>query len=69
MKMLGPLTRDQRTTFLKASKALGEVTAQQAKLHAANNQLHRRVEELESKKRKKKVTLDPNTAFANVESI
>jgi len=69
MKMFGPLTRDQCTVFLKASKALGEVTPQQAKLHATNNQLHQQVEDLESKTRKKKVTLDPKTVFANVETI
>jgi len=40
VKILGPLTRDQYAVFLKVSKALGEVTTQQANLHATNNQLH-----------------------------
>jgi hypothetical protein len=69
VKSLGPLTRDQRTVFQKAQKALGEATAQHATLHAKNRRLHLRIEELESKRKKKKVIMDPNTVFANVESI
>lgn len=66
---LGRLSRDQRTVLYKVQKALGQVTAEQAILQATNRRLQFQIKELESKKKKKKVTLDPNTIFANVESI
>ncbi|KAG0132722.1 DDE superfamily endonuclease-domain-containing protein [Tuber indicum] len=69
VKTLGPLTRGQRTAFQKVGKALGEVTMQLGQLQATNRQLQLHVEELEMKKRKKKVVLDPNRVFANVDSI
>ena len=45
------------------------MTGEQAKLVAENRRLQLQVEDLQSKKKKKKVALDPNTVFANVEVI
>jgi len=69
MQNLGSLIRDQRTIFQKAQQALGKVTAQYDLLHATNQHLQLQLNELESKKKKRKVILDPNTMFTNVESI
>jgi predicted ribosome quality control (RQC) complex YloA/Tae2 family protein len=69
IKYLDHLTRDQRNILQKAKKALGQLTAEQAKLQAANGRLKNQLEELKSKKRKKKITVDPNTLFANVDGI
>jgi len=69
VQRLYPLTRDQRTVFQKAQKALWEATARHGILHATNKHLQQQLTELESKKKKGKVILDPNTIFANVESI
>ena len=69
VQRLGPLTRDQRTVFQKAQKALGEATAHHGILHATNKRLQQQLTKLESKEKKSKVILDPNTIFANVESI
>lgn len=69
VQKLGSLTRDQRTVFQKTQKALGKVTAQYGLLHATNQRLQLQLNELERKKKKRKIILDPNTMFANVESI
>jgi hypothetical protein len=53
----------------KAEKARGQLTSQQAKLQATNRRLEHQLEELKSKKRKTKITVDPNTLFANVDRI
>jgi hypothetical protein len=53
----------------KAKKALGQLAAEQAKLNAANRRLENQLEELKSKKRKTKITIDPNTLFAHVDRI
>lgn len=66
---LGKLTRDQRMAFQKASKALGNITTIAAKLQAEKRSLEMSVEELESKRKMKKLTVDLNSQFANVENI
>jgi len=46
-----------------------KVTARHGILHPTNKHLQQQLTGLESKKKKRKVILDPNTIFANVESI
>jgi hypothetical protein len=41
--------------------ALGQLTAEQAKLQATNRRLENELEELKRKKGKKKITVNPNT--------
>ncbi|KAG0636260.1 hypothetical protein HOY80DRAFT_1055092 [Tuber brumale] len=69
VQRLGPLTRDQQTVFQKAQKALREAAVRASILYATNERLRIQIDQLESKKKKRKVILDPNTIFANVESI
>jgi hypothetical protein len=52
----------------KAKKALGQLTNEQAKLQAANRRLENQLE-LQSKKQKSKISVDPSTLFANVDRI
>ena len=52
----------------KASKAIGKLTAEQALAEANNRQLQVQLEELRAKK-KRTVTVDPNSLFANIETI
>jgi NAD kinase len=44
------------------------VTAEQAKLQTINRQLQKQLKEFESNKGKNKITVDPNTLFANVDT-
>jgi len=66
---LGSRTREQQTVFQKAQKALCQVTAQYGLLHATNQRRQLQLNELKSKKKKRKIILDPNYMFANVASI
>jgi hypothetical protein len=45
IEKLGNLTRDQRTVFQKAKKALGQLTTEKAKLKATNRRLENQLEE------------------------
>jgi predicted ribosome quality control (RQC) complex YloA/Tae2 family protein len=69
IKRLDNLTRDQCNIMQKAKKALGQFTSEQTKLQAANQRLEHQLEELQNKKRKSKITVDPNTLVANVDRI
>ena len=65
---LDSLNREQRTVLQKASKAVVNLTATHALLETSNRQLQVQLEELQAKK-VKKIAADPNTLFANVETI
>ena len=62
------LNREQRTVLQKASKAIGKLAAEQALTKASNRQLRAQLEELQAK-RKRKVAVDPNSQFTNIETI
>jgi hypothetical protein len=68
INQLDNLTRDQCNILQKTKKALG-LTSKKAKLQAANRRLEHQLGGLQSKKRKSKITVDPNTLFANVDRI
>jgi hypothetical protein len=53
----------------KAKKALDQLISEQAKLQVANRRLEHQLEEVQSKKRKPKITVDPNTLFTNAHRI
>ena len=69
IKKLGSLNREQCTVLQTASKAIGNSTATQALLETSNCRLQVQLEELQAKETKKRVAVDPNTLFANVETI
>jgi hypothetical protein len=68
-KCAKPPTADQRVILHKASKAIGRLTTKQALTEACNRKLQSQLEELQSRQRKKKITVDPNSLFANVDAI
>ena len=63
------LSRDQRTVLQKAGKAIGQLKAQQAIQEALIHKQEAHLETLRSQKAKKKVAVDPNNRFANIEMI
>ena len=62
------LNREQHTVLQKASEAIGKLTAEHALTEANNRQLQVQLEELWAKK-KRKATVDPNSLFANIETV
>jgi len=63
------MTRDLRTLVNKTSKAFSHLTTQHAFIQASNQQLQQQLKELEDKRKKRKVPVDPNLQFVNIESI
>ncbi|KAI5777708.1 hypothetical protein EDC01DRAFT_782444 [Geopyxis carbonaria] len=64
------LSRDQRVVIQKAAKALAKLTTQNARLATATNRsLRTQLEDLKSKTTKKKIAVDKNSQFANIETI
>ena len=53
----------------KARKALGNLATENAQAVATTRSLTTQLTELQSKKMKKKVSVDPNSQFANIETI
>ncbi|KAG0644788.1 hypothetical protein HOY80DRAFT_1090377 [Tuber brumale] len=63
------MTRDFRTVLNTTSKAFSHLTTQHTFIQASNQQLQQQLKELEDKRKKKKVSVDPNLQFVNIESI
>ncbi|KAL1957865.1 hypothetical protein VTO42DRAFT_5430 [Malbranchea cinnamomea] len=61
----GKLDRSERRFFQKTARLVGQLAAQQAGLESTINKL---ANELQDKK-KKRVQVDPNTRFANIQQI
>ena len=53
----------------KTSKLIGELNAKQAVMQATIHKLSSQLESFHSAKVKKRVQLDPNSKFANIEKI
>ena len=58
-----------RLLLQKASKALAAVNARAAGLEAGKRRLEQQLETASSQRRRKRVQVDPNQRFAEVESI
>ncbi|WEW58418.1 hypothetical protein PRK78_003886 [Emydomyces testavorans] len=63
------LTTTQQSFFRKISKTLERMNVEQALLQASNYKLNNQLEGLQSSKAKKRVEVNPNTQFANIEFI
>ncbi|KAG0634859.1 hypothetical protein HOY80DRAFT_1096172 [Tuber brumale] len=63
------MTSDLRTLLNKTSQAFSNLITQHAFSQALNQQLQQRLKEWEDNRKKKKVPVDPNLQFVNIESI
>jgi len=63
------MTWDLRTLLNKTSKAFSCLTTQHALIQASNQQLRQQIKDLKDKRKKRKVQVDPNLQFVNIESI
>jgi len=69
LEATGTMTRDLRTVLNKTSKAFSYLTSQHAFIQASNQQLRQQIKDLEDKGKKRKVPVDPNLQFVNIESL
>lgn len=69
MKSLGNLNQETRTVLSKVGKAIAQLNTQQALAQATIQKQAAQLQELTTTKRQKQVTHDPNTHFANIDSI
>jgi hypothetical protein len=63
------IPRMQRLVIQKAGKAIGRLNAIQAGHEATIQRQKAEIESLQAKKPRKRITVDPNSRFANIESI
>jgi hypothetical protein len=63
------IPRMQRLVIQKAGKAIGRLNAIQAGHEATIQRQKAEIESLQAKKPRKRITIDPNLRFANIESI
>lgn len=63
------LSRDTRIILSKAGKAIGILNSKAALLESTNAKLSYLLDELKSKKKKKRITVDLNERFANIDKI
>jgi hypothetical protein len=64
-----PLSRSMRTVLNKAAKAIGQKNVSLAKCEALNKRLVSQLDSISSSKPRKRVRLDPNERFADIENI
>lgn len=63
------IPRIQRLIFQKAGKAIGKLNAIQAGYEATIERQKAEIDRLQGKKTRKRITIDPNIRFADVEKI
>ena len=61
--------RETRAIVRKAGKRIGQLTAQNAVSESKIHSLESQIEELRGPKTRKRVAVDPNTRFANIDAI
>ena len=61
--------RETRAILRKAGKRIGQLTAQNAASESKIHSLESQTEELRGPKTRKRVAVDPNTRFANIDAI
>jgi hypothetical protein len=61
--------RETRVILRKAGKRIGQLTAQNAVSESKIHSLESQIEELRGPKTRKRVAVDPNTRFANIDAI
>lgn len=66
---LEALSRSTRSLFSKAGKAIGAANNQVARLQAANQCLQYQLDQVKGRQIRKRVQVDPNERFSNVEAI
>jgi len=63
------LSRTTRLVFQKAAKAIGKANARAAGLEATNSRLRHELERIQPQKKRKRIVVEPNQRFADVEKI
>jgi hypothetical protein len=65
----GKLSRTLRTALRKSSKALSKMSVDPATAKAVNDSLQNQLDSLKTRGQRKRVTLDPNQTFADIDSV
>ena len=63
------IERETRAILKKAGKRIGQLTAQNAASESKIYSLESQIKELRGPKTRKRVAVDPNTRFANIDAI